>query len=227
MAAQQPLILLTRPAPQSRRFALALGRDCLISSLIEPVFLAPAIPPHAGLILTSETGADAAARLGLSAPAFCVGDRTAKAARAHGLTATSAAGEAEALIALVLAAPVAPLLHLRGREARGDIAARLTAAGVPTAEAIGYAQEERALTPEARAALNGTRPVVLPLFSPRTARILADQARGATAPLTVVAMSQAVAQAQDLDPSPVVARHPDGDSMLEAVVAALERRPLA
>ncbi|NBZ86709.1 uroporphyrinogen-III synthase [Stagnihabitans tardus] len=230
MSAQpRALILLTRPAPQSERFAAALGLDCLISPLIAPRFLFPAIPPHEALILTSETGALAARGL---APcrAFCVGDRTAATARALGFDATSASGDAEALIALILSAPVAPLLHLRGREARGEIAARLTAAGVPTAEALAYAQEEQDLTAEAQAALRGQTPVIAPLFSPRSAQILAAEAKriGATAPLRVVAMSQAVAQAaRSLDPSALIAARPDGDSMLEATLTLWNRLALA
>lgn len=230
MSAQpRALILLTRPAPQSKRFAAALGLECLISPLIAPRFLAPDLPAHKALILTSETGALAARGL---APcrAFCVGDRTAEVARSLGFDATSASGDAEALMALILSDPIAPLLHLRGREARGDIAARLTAAGLPTHEAVVYAQEEQALTPEAVAALQGQTPVIAPLFSPRSATILAAECARITAraPLRVVAMSQAVADAaRALDPAPVISARPDGDSMLEATLVALQRLPLA
>lgn len=225
----RPLILLTRPAPQSDRFAAALGLRCLISALIAPRFLAPDIPPHDALILTSETGAEAARGL-LPCRAYCVGDQTAATARALGFDAISAQGDAEALIALILTTATGPLLHLRGREARGDIAARLTAAGIPTHEVIAYAQEERPLTPEAIIALRGQTPVVAPLFSPRSAALLAAEAVriGATAPLCVVAMSQAVADAaRALDPAPRVAARPDGNSMLEATRTALNLPPLA
>ncbi|MCW1918968.1 uroporphyrinogen-III synthase [Rhodobacter sp. KR11] len=234
MSAQpRPLILLTRPEAQSQRFARDLGLPCLISPLIAPRFLHPEIPAHRALILTSETGALAARGLP-PCRAYCVGDQTAATARALGFDAVSAQGDAKALIALILTDPVAPLLHLRGCEARGDIAARLTAAGLPTAEALAYAQEERPLTAEAIAALRGTAPVLVPLFSPRSATLLAAElARiGATAPLRVVAMSQAVAEAaraldsRALDPEPRIAARPDALSMREATRSALNLPPL-
>lgn len=224
--AVQPRILLTRPQAQSLRFAESLGLPCLISPLMAPRFLTPVVPPHAAVILTSETGAEAAARLVAPTFAFCVGDRTASTARSLGFQASSAAGDAEALIAHILAAPVSPLLHLRGREARGEIAARLTSAGVPTAEAVAYAQEEQPLSPEALAALHGTAPLILPLFSPRSATLLARVVP--RAPLTVVAMSAAVAEAaRGLDPDPLIATRPDAAAMREATLAAVSRRPSA
>lgn len=230
MSAQpRPLILLTRPEPQSQRFAADLGLACLVSPLMAPRFMAPLIPPHRALILTSETGALAARGL---APcrAYCVGARTAATARALGFDAISADGDAEALIALILCDPVTPLLHLRGREARGDIADRLLAAGLPALEAVAYAQEEQPLTPQAQEALQGQALVIAPLFSPRSAELLAAEAARvqASAPIKVIAMSQAVAEAaRALDPDPVIAARPDGDSMLEAVLATLNRAPLA
>jgi uroporphyrinogen-III synthase len=232
MSAQHaPAILLTRPLAQSRRFAALLGRECLIAPLLAPVFLAADLPGHAAVILTSETGAQAAARLVAPGLAFCVGDRTAEVARALGFQARSAAGDAEALIQSILAAPdPGPLLHLRGREARGEIAARLTALGRPTQEAIVYAQEPQPLTPAAIAALQGQGPVILPLFSPRSATLFAAEARriGAKAPLRVVAMSPAVREAAArLGASCLVAARPDAKSMAEATLAAIESRPAA
>jgi uroporphyrinogen-III synthase len=59
---------------------------------------------------------------------------------------------------------------------------------------IVYEKVPRDLTPPARAALMGRAPVVLPLFSPETARILSQQGPF-SAPRVVVAMSGAVAEA--------------------------------
>ena len=230
MAAQSfhPIILLTRPAAQSARFAKDLGAPVVISPLIAPVFceVDPPEKDWAGVILTSETGAEAAGRMKDRLPdlAFCVGGRTAEVARRAGFTPRSADGDAEALIALILSAVIAPLVHLRGREARGDLARRLSAKGIPTTDRVVYAQEPQALTSEAVNLLRGEEPVIAPVFSPRTAEILAMECRriAATAPMTVIAMSAAVAEAaRPLGARTIVAAHPDGDSMAALVKAQL------
>lgn len=122
-------VLLTRPEAQGARFAAALAEALgpvrlVTSPLMAPAFLVPAIPlrPDA-LIFTSETGVEGYRRL--AAPelsdvrrAWCVGNRTARAAEAAGLAAHSAEGDAERLIAAILAADEpGPLLHLRGPRA--------------------------------------------------------------------------------------------------------------
>jgi uroporphyrinogen-III synthase len=198
-----PRILLTRPAVQSQRFARELravvpfALRITISPLMRPVLMPDAVPGGqvGGLIFTSETGvqAYAAQPLRIASRAYCVGDRTARAARAAGLHVVSANGDAEALIALIKArAPLGPLLHLRGRDARGDIAPRLTAAGVPTTAVVVYDQQSCPLTPAAIRLLRGHTPVIVPLFSPRSAHLFAASVEPA-APLRIVAMSRAVA----------------------------------
>jgi uroporphyrinogen-III synthase len=154
-------------------------------------------------------------------PAWCVGDRTAQAARKAGYGARSAAGDAAALVAAILAeAPPGPLLHARGEDSRGAVADRLTAAGLPTAEALVYAQRPAALSDEARRLLGGADPILVPLFSPRSAEIfaaaLADIPR--PAPLWVAALSPAVADAAaPLSPARMaIAGAPDADALLQA-----------
>ncbi len=234
MAAQSfaPVVLLTRPAAQSARFAASLldrlpGLRIVTSPLIAPRFLTPDLPEgrFAAIILTSETGAMAAARLpGLPRLAYCVGDRTAEVARAFGFTSLSAGGDAESLLALILSAPRAPLLHLRGREARGDLMQRLTLSGIATQEAVVYAQEEQSLSGEAVALLQGQTPVIAPVFSPRSAEILCGEGvrHHATTPLTLIAMSAAVAVAAGpLGAAIHIAPQPTGESMLETTLKSL------
>lgn len=220
--------LLTRPTAQSDRFAAALiarfGDRLAVttSPLIAPEFLRPPIPERAytALILTSETGATSATGFsGLPRRAYCVGDRTAETARSLGFTAVSANGDATALIALIRASGEAgPLLHLRGQDARGDIAATLTAASVPTDQAITYDQRPQALSPAARALLNGSAPVLVPLFSPRSATLLAGQGPF-RAPLWVAALSPAVAAAAaPLSPArQVISDTPNVGALLTAI----------
>lgn len=230
MAAQSfhPTILLTRPAAQSTRFAKGLDADVVISPLIAPVFPTVDLPTGdwAAVILTSETGAEAAGRMRDRLPdlAFCVGQRTAEVARKAGFATRSADGDAEALLALILSTGIAPLLHLRGREARGDLAERLSAKGMRCDGVVVYAQEAQPLTAQAIDLLRGDKPVIVPLFSPRTAEILAVECRriAATAPLIVIAMSAAVAEAaRPLGAPTIVAAHPDADSMGAALRAQL------
>lgn len=238
MAAQSfaPVVLLTRPAAQTARFAENLrarlpGSRIVTSPLLEPVDLNPVLPDRTwqAVILTSETGAKAAGRLKARLPhlAFCVGDRTAQVAQAEGFQILSAQGDAEALVELILSHPASPLLFLRGKEVRGDLAGRLSALGLATDEAVVYAQQEQRLTAEATDLLSGSQPILTPLFSPRSAAILGAECLriGAKAPLFVIAMSAAVAEAaaRFVATPPLIANHPDGESMLEAVIACALR----
>ena len=228
-----PTVLLTRPAAQSASFAQSLlaqvgGLRVVVSPLMATVFHAVTLPegPLQGVILTSQTGAAAAGRLRAQLPdlAYCVGDRTAQVARQAGFRVQSAQGDAEALLALILREKPQALIHLRGREARGDLAQRLSAAGVFTQERVVYAQDAQPLSDEAVAVLSGKAPVLVPLFSPRSAEILgaAWQGLATHAPLVVVAISQAVAEAAAFCPTkPVLSAHPDAPSMLNAVLAQL------
>lgn len=234
---------MTRPKPQSARFAGRLRAahpdlEIVISPLLVPRFLRPEIPPGAqALILTSETGAEAARRIAAKVPdlprrAFCVGGRTAQAASDAGFEASSAAGDAEALLSMILAQhPAPPLLHLHGRETRGDLAERLSSAGIETFSAVAYEQNLHPLTPEGVALLQGAAPVVAPVFSPRSAlALVAEYARiGGSAPLIPVAISPAAAVAFRGTDVTIAAR-PDGEAMLAAIssrLASLNLPPLA
>jgi len=225
-----PALLLTRPRPEAERFLRALPRppDVLVSPLIEIVPVPVSLPGDvAGLILTSANGVRAAAALDLppGLPAWCVGQRTTAAATAAGFRATYAGPDAEGLVRhLVAAKPQAPLLHLHGRHTRGEIAARLGAAGQQVETRIAYDQIARPLTDAARARLARPDPVVAPLFSPRTATLLAQEGPFA-APLTVAALSPAVAEAaQALSPRALlIAPRPDAASLAELTTRALQQ----
>lgn len=228
MAHEGPILLLTRPAPQLRAFArdLAERLGLMPPIVISPVFgivYRPDVPDpsgYAGVVLTSAHGAQALAggRKVDGLRAHCVGDRTAEVARGLGMHATSAGGNADDLVAQLAGKP-GPLLHLRGVESRGDVAARLTAGGTPTDEAIVYDQAPCPPTPEALALLQGETPVVAPLFSPRSAMLLARIADGARAPLRLVAISPAAARSWGKAPSDglIVVERPDAEAMLASV----------
>jgi uroporphyrinogen-III synthase len=233
MAPQPPrALLLTRPQPAARRFLeqvrAASGQPvaCVISPLIEVV----AVPwdgdlSHvAALILTSQNALSAlAGRIPPGLRAWCVGDATARAAQAMGLDARSAGGDAEGLVAAIRASgEPGPCLHLRGDPSRGDIAARLTAAGIPTQYCVVYRQAALPLSADARRLLQGTAPVVVPVFSPETAAHLTGQGPFA-APLHLVAISAATAAVLALlgGVRMLVADRPDGPAMVRATLDQL------
>lgn len=232
-----PLILLTRPKVASEHFAAKLaglmpGAEVMISPLqvLRLLEWQPLQTNPAALIFTSQNAVAAAARAGLSGTAFCVGRQTAEAAIKAGFAALSANGDADALIALIReTAPQGPLLHLRGRITRGNLARTLRADGLMVEEAVVYDLAPMALSDAAIAAISSHQPVLLPLFSPQSAKLAAAALTGAIAPITVLALSKAVAQAAGplCDGGFLVARRPDADGMLEIVAQALNSGALS
>jgi uroporphyrinogen-III synthase len=229
----RPVILLTRPLAQSQRFAAQLRAafgpaEVMLSPLMAPTFLSPSLPNRQfqALIFTSETGVEAARRIsaaGTALPetAFCVGDKTAQVARDVGFTALSAKGDAAALVALIIAqGGQGPLLHLRGEDSRGDIGKTLTDGGLETISAVVYRQTPQPLTTAAVALLSQNQPVILPLFSPRSAQLFGHALPAAAkAPLWVAAISDAVLQAAEpLRPARrETATHPDAPALIKAI----------
>jgi uroporphyrinogen-III synthase len=231
----RPVIMLTRPEASSRRMATILAArfgdrvDICISPLME-IVLDPRLPALDGirtLIFTSAHGVAAyvAAKGPTHLPCYTVGDATALAAREAGLPAISAGGDAEALMSMIIDdGALAPMLHLRGAHAAGDIAERLSAVGCPVSQAIVYTQNARAISSEAATLLQGDRPIILPLFSPRSARLIGDGT--VRAPVYVVAMSQNVADALKLDVVDCrVVDHPDFENVTAAISQLLDNAP--
>ncbi|WP_127901309.1 uroporphyrinogen-III synthase [Solirhodobacter olei] len=226
-----PILLLTRPEAASRRFAEAARARFgaavvpLIAPLIEITFAdtRPDLAGIRGLVFTSENGVAAYLRLeqGRILPAWCVGPRTAEAARAGGLRAHAAGGDVAALAEMLAREGVTgPLLHSHGAHRAGDLEGRLAAAGIALRSHPAYAQEARAPSAEALAALAGQTPVIAPVFSPRSARLFRAAFPAPDAPLRLVALSPAVAEA--LGPGPVrVAARPDAGAMLDALAEEL------
>ncbi|SDX87643.1 uroporphyrinogen-III synthase [Citreimonas salinaria] len=230
MPAPPTLLLLTRPESASRAFLEALRQDGIgpVTPILSPLIDVrvtgplPDLRDVSGLIFTSANGVRAYAELGGSPglTAFTVGSATARAAEQAGLRARSAGGDADSLVAMLGRGEAAvPLVHLRGSHARGDVACRLTEMGVPTTEAVIYDQPLCPPTDEARAVLQGTRPVVVPLFSPRTATAFAGLPR--KAPIFVAAFSEAVAMAAGGGHivKPGIARQPQQAAMIACTAA--------
>jgi uroporphyrinogen-III synthase len=222
-------VLLTRPSAQSESFAgllrARLGErwPIVISPLLEIVSLpVPASAMSArGFLFTSQNGVAAlAGAQGLAGrPAFCVGARTADAARAAGFDAVAAEGDVTSLAALVVTRrPEGPLLHVSGEEVRGDLAGALAAAGIAAERVVAYTQRPVPLAEAARSLLAGEGPVTVPLFSPRSAALLAREGPF-RARLRLVALSQAVArEARALGAeSCAVCDRPESAAMIAAI----------
>ena len=205
MGQTPPILIVTRPEAAGAAFAAKVSAavetpvETILSPLIEIEHSDAARPDRTpdAVILTSANAVPAARSMGLppGCVAWCVGPRTAADAADAGLEVRHAGGDADAIVEMILAhRPNGRLLHLRGAVSRGDVANRLRAAGIACDEAIVYRQRLRPLSQTAMAAMAGKRPIVLPLFSPRTAASLAGHGPFA-APIHAIAMSAAVAAA--------------------------------
>ncbi len=181
-------ILLTRPRAQSEAFAAEIAADgweAMIWPVIEIVTTLRAAPDWGdaeAVILTSARAAEALASFGAPPlPAWCVGRATAEAARAAGFAdVIVGGGDADALLSALLSARGAGprrLVHVRGREAAGDMAGALCAAGRAVREIVAYAAEPGGPPPEeVDAAMRDGGIDGAALFSPRSATLFAESA---------------------------------------------------
>ena len=199
-----PVLIITRPEQGAKRFldqvSAALGHspETVLSPLLQIVGMPFVVPPAVGTaIFTSENGVVQAMQGGVpvNLTAYCVGNQTAATARQFGIDVLGVAQDADALVdQLVAAQPTGPLTHFRGQHVAGDLFGKLGAAGHRVCNVICYDQRSVPLSQSAVSNLHGEKPVVLPLFSPRSATILKQQVVP-TAPVWVIAMSGAVASA--------------------------------
>lgn len=192
-------LLLTRPAAGTRAFLDSLSSDLAsqisvtASPLIEITGLNAEVPAADAVIFTSTHAPDFAGP-GLGRNAYCVGNATTRKARDCGWNAQEAGQNADELVAtLKNSPPHQTLIHLGGVHTRGAIAERLSEAGIITHHVALYDQTLKTLSKQATDLLDGPAPVLVPLFSARTAGQFARQARG-HAPLHIVALSPAVAE---------------------------------
>lgn len=218
-----PTLLLTRPDGASRRFATGVA-DLGLAVVIAPVLRIVAVEHDAarlaaarGLVFTS-VHAVPAAGAGCGRPAICVGPATAAAARAAGFDVTEGPGDAAGMMPL-LAGLGAGWLHPHGTH---------LARVLPVPGMVVYDQAPQALNNAARDLLAGTVPVLLPLFSPRSAALVAEQVRDAQAPLWLVPISPAADAAWDgaggRASRRVVAPRPDAGGIVAAIETLLNAK---
>jgi uroporphyrinogen-III synthase len=147
------------------------------------------------------------------------------AARAAGFTTRRGPGDWTGLARLLIeAGGVRRVLHPRGVHAAGDLPGTLGSAGIETVSIPIYDQRELLPTAEALRLMQASRPILLPLFSPRSARLAARAFAAAKAPLRIAAISGAADAAALGLPATVriIAARPDGDAMLDALAALID-----
>lgn len=232
----KPVLILTRPTPNADAFLDMIAPDLLarVSVLISPLLQisGTATPVRMqgieGVIFTSANGV-AFGPDGLGRTAYCVGAKTTQAAKEKGWRAQILGQNADELVtALVKTQPNAPLLHICGHHQRGDIASRLSQAGLRTTAVTVYDQTLLPLSDQAKHVLASGETCIVPLFSPRTAMQFARECPDFHH-VVVIALSRAVADAlgdqkpQDL----LIADEPTANSMRLVLETAVDWDRLA
>lgn len=222
-----PILILTRPLPAARRvlenveetFGQPVPHVFSPIIQIEAFSAWPTLPCGVEAILTSEHAVQGDLK---GIIAHCVGARTAEAAKARGAKVLTTSMNAEELLS-ALKARNADYVHLCGSHKAVDITAHLTALGHSCRDHQVYAQVTQPLSERARMALEGEDPALLPLFSPRSARLVGEGIVKPGAQLHVIGMSDAIANAwYDTTGTPaMVVEAPTGDAMVRGIVAAL------
>ena len=219
-------LLLTRPEAQSKAFLkdceIVLGRNvpCVISPIFDivPVGSVPDLSNSGTIIVTSGHAVRRLSNSIQGRSVVTVGAATADLARSFGAEAV-AFGETAQDILDRGRELVPPVLVCRGVHARLELADELSGRGVDANEAVIYDQFAKPMTKRAVDLLAGVDPVIVPVFSPRSAALLAEYET--RAPITVVAISDAAKSAWIGRGKVQVANHPTAQSMCDAVTAIL------
>ena len=225
-------LLMTRPQGASVDFIASLPAPLaaqlvpVISPLLEivPTGAPVDLATTDAVIFTSANGVRFAPE-GAGRRAFCVGDATTDAAQAKGWVAEKSGDTAHALADTLCAKPpLQRLIHLSGAHVRGDIVARLNAAGADAHRVTIYDQKLCELTGAAQDVLAAAAPVIVPLFSPRTAERFFDVAHRIDHVIPVV-LSDAIAGCvpPELHSTTRVAARPNARAMVDALAATVSR----
>lgn len=230
----QPILLLTRPERQAKRFqadcaeAFGFRPQTLIAPMmvIQPRLQFVLPPADETLLVTSENALDALfQRVDLTGRrAICVGQVTTKSAQGYGLAAEFGGPSAKALIDFIQQSDEpGPFGHVHGTYTTGDIVEELRDAGRKANGYVVYDQVAIPLSDGARTILGLNRQVILPLFSPRSARLFFDGNPPLNPGLDVVAISPAVAQVVPSQVSTTVAAEPTAVAMVQAVGSLIKQ----
>jgi len=224
-------VLVLRAQRDAERTAAKLremGHESVLSPIMEVVATGATIPygDFDALLVSSAKGVENASdtRSIQGLPLHVVGAMTARAAEAAGWTPDLVAGNAQALLPLLLARYQTPanFLYLAGRDRQGDLEQGLRDAGHDVIIVEAYdARAASALSAEALQALREGSVSTLLHYSKRSVEIFLAlaQAAGVTErlrPLDHLALSQDVAAplAEALGVTPRVAAKPDEAALL-------------
>lgn len=226
----RPHILVTRSEPGASETAARLeaaGYKAVVEPLFAIVPVDVTLTDFDALAFTSANGVRRFAALSQrrDAPVFCVGSRTAQAAREAGFAnVTSADGDVGALGDLVRARlPAgARLLHAGNEDSRGDLSGRLSSAGVAATFLALFRAEPVAVPGPSLARHLAGDPVLTAILvhSPRAGEILADMIRSAarSAPVDIVAISAAAsAPVSGFARQVAIAEAPNEESLFSAL----------
>lgn len=233
-------VLVTRPETDAAVFGEkleALGHKVTL----EPLLLVESLPIEkgaldgvAGIVATSRNGLRALAdspalQEARKLPLFAVGPGTAELARNLGFEAIKAGAgtgaELVPIIAEVIRAGGAPLLHIRGEDIAFDLKTALAERGIAVREAIVYrTKPAETLSPATRDLLRAGEIDGVILMSPRTGMtftrlVAAEGLLGQARKLVLLCLSPAVAATvEPLAPARVeIAESPNAASMLGSV----------
>lgn len=215
-------LLMTRPRAAARAFLASLPKDITaqVTPVYSPLMAIKALgetmtfTPDDAAIFTSANGV-VHGPVGDGNRAFCVGEATTKAAADAGWVAEMRGQTADMLVDSILRnKPDQKLIHLCGTHTRGNIVGRLTGYGIIAKNVAVYDQVAQPLTAEARALVAQETPVLVPLFSPRTAALFALEVPRAGS-MHIILLSEAVKNELDehMYASATVADAPDADAM--------------
>lgn len=229
-------LILTRPEAQSRALAKDIDANfpekarCIIAPLmaIKHVGALPDTRHIQAILFTSINGVKAFFAVGgaLTVPCYCVGERTATAAREVGFNAKSSNGTAADLVVMVakdLKPEDGALLYVRGEIATGDVADKLVECGFLVTSKVLYEQKGRDFLPVTLDAIAQGEVNAFPLYSPLTARrlaaVFADNPAWPKHDITALCISDNVAfELQNLTFASVqVAEEPNGAAMLTLI----------
>ena len=226
-------ILLTRPHDQAFSLAEILKKygvipeNILINPImkIEGVMLSYNFTSVGGLLITSANALTylPADLIGSNLPTFCVGEATTRAALKRGLRAKHLAATAQGLCDVLSVQDLkGPLLHLRGTHTTLDLELYFRDTALEVQSLIIYRQTAQDLELVTYTLLRGTAPIILPIFSLRSAKLLCALDIN-WALHTSVAISEAVAdQCRAVGFGKVIVSHkPTADSMLNAITPLL------
>lgn len=231
-------LLLRAPADAARTAArlATMGFEAVCSPVIDIVATGAEPPPgvYDAALVSSAKGVEAVARLDAlgALPFHVVGETTAEAARKRGLTPAIVAGNAAAILPLLLSSYVKPshFLYLAGRDRQPTLEAGLHAAGHRvTVVEVYVAQAAHELNQTARMQIQAGGISAALHYSRRSAEIFLDLSAAAglktkLANFPHIALSDDVAaplRAQALHVA--VASRPDETHLLDALTNALSR----